>query len=39
MGLGYFNNKEKTNSTFILNPVNDSYIEYIYKTGDIVKYN
>lgn len=39
MGFGYFNNKEKTNSTFILNPVNDSYIEYIYKTGDIVKYN
>lgn len=39
LGLGYYNNKEKTDTTFIQNPLNKSFIEYIYRTGDIVKYN
>lgn len=39
LGLGYYNNKEKTETTFIQNPLNKSYNELIYKTGDIVKYN
>lgn len=39
LGLGYYNNKEKTDSTFIQNPLNKSFNEMIYKTGDIVKYN
>ena len=36
---GYYNNWEKTRSSFIQNPLNDRYIEYIYRTGDLVKYN
>ncbi len=39
LGLGYYNNKEKTDETFIQNPLNPYYNELIYKTGDIVKYN
>lgn len=36
---GYYKNEEKTKSAFMQNPLNDKYIEYIYRTGDIVKYN
>lgn len=39
LGLGYYNNKEKTDATFIQNPLNKSFNELIYRTGDIVKYN
>lgn len=39
LAMGYYNNKEKTNASFIQNPLNDKYIEPIYKTGDLVKYN
>lgn len=36
---GYYDNKEKTNLAFTLNPLNQHYPEMIYHTGDIVKYN
>ncbi len=37
--LGYYNNWEKTNEVFVLNPLNKHYPEIIYRTGDIGKYN
>lgn len=39
LGLGYYNNPEKTKEIFVQNPLNTSYPETIYKTGDLVKYN
>lgn len=36
---GYYNNPKKTSEVFIQNPLNDKYIEFIYRTGDLVKYN
>ena len=37
--MGYFNNKEKTDSAFVQNPLNGSYNEIIYRTGDLGYYN
>lgn len=39
LALGYYNNDEKTKEAFVQNPLNQSYPEVIYKTGDLVKYN
>ena len=39
LAMGYYNNPEKTALAFIQNPLNKSYPEIIYKTGDIVNYN
>ena len=39
LALGYYNNPEKTASSFVQNPLNSHYPELIYRTGDIVKYN
>lgn len=39
ISLGYYNNIDKTNSTFVQNPLNKMFHELIYRTGDIVKYN
>ena len=39
LALGYFNNKEQTNLRFVQNPLNDKYIDMIYKTGDLGEYN
>ncbi len=39
VGLGYYHNDEQTNKSFIQNPLNDNYIEIIYKTGDLGFYN
>lgn len=36
---GYYNNQEKSKEVFVQNPLNNKYIEYIYRTGDLVKYN
>ena len=36
VGKGYYNNKEKTIEVFIQNPMNHSYPEIGYKTGDLV---
>ena len=37
--LGYYNNWEKTNEVFVQNPLNKTYPELIYRTGDLGKYN
>lgn len=39
LSYGYYNNPEKTQEVFVQNPLNNSYPEIIYRTGDIVKYN
>jgi non-ribosomal peptide synthetase component F len=36
LALGYWNNFEKTNAVFVQNPLNQSYPENIYRTGDVV---
>ncbi len=37
VGLGYYNDKERTEGSFIQNPFNHSYSDQMYKTGDLVK--
>ena len=37
VGKGYFNEKERTQESFIQNPQNNSYSELGYKTGDLVR--
>jgi len=39
LAMGYYNNPEKTNAAFVQNPLNHSYPETIYRTGDIVCQN
>ena len=39
LALGYYNDWKKTKEVFIQNPLNHTYPEIVYKTGDIVKYN
>lgn len=39
LAMGYYNNPEKTHAAFTQNPLNSSYPEIIYRTGDIVAYN
>ncbi len=39
LALGYYNNPEKTKEAFCLNPLNSSYPERIYRTGDIGHYD
>ena len=36
VGKGYYNDKNQTDLNFIQNPINKSYKDIIYKTGDIV---
>ena len=36
LSMGYWNNFEKTDAVFTQNPLNTSYPEKIYRTGDIV---
>ena len=35
LALGYYKDKKQTEDKFIQNPLNDKYIDMIYKTGDI----
>lgn len=35
LAMGYYNNPEKTNAAFVQNPLNNSYPELIYRTGDM----
>ncbi|MBQ7549283.1 MAG: amino acid adenylation domain-containing protein [Clostridia bacterium] len=35
LALGYYNDPERTHKSFVQNPLNKSYNELIYKTGDI----
>lgn len=39
LAMGYYNNPEKTAAVFVQNPLNISYPEIIYRTGDIVSFN
>jgi amino acid adenylation domain-containing protein len=39
LAMGYYNNPEKTSAAFVQNPLNKSYPEIIYRTGDIVSVN
>lgn len=39
VALGYYNDPKRTAEVFIQNPLNSSYPEIIYRTGDLVKYN
>lgn len=36
LAMGYYNNPEQTANAFVKNPLNKSYPEVIYKTGDLV---
>jgi amino acid adenylation domain-containing protein len=38
LALGYFRNWEKTNEVFVQNPLNTRYLEPIYRTGDLGRY-
>lgn len=39
LAMGYYNNPEKTAVAFVQNPLNHSYPEIIYRTGDLVFIN
>lgn len=39
LALGYYNNPEKTEEAFVLNPLQKNYKERLYRTGDLGKYN
>lgn len=39
LAMGYYNNPEKTATAFVQNPLNHSYPEIIYRTGDVVCIN
>jgi acyl-coenzyme A synthetase/AMP-(fatty) acid ligase len=39
LALGYYGNDEKTQASFVQNPLNKSYPERIYYTGDLVYRN
>jgi amino acid adenylation domain-containing protein len=39
LGMGYYNNKEQTESHFVQNPTVNNYIELLYHTGDLAYYN
>lgn len=39
LALGYYNNPEQTAKAFVQNPLNTSYPEIIYRTGDLVHTN
>lgn len=39
LAYGYYNNSEKTKENFVQNPLQNSYAETIYRTGDLAKYN
>jgi len=39
LALGYYNDPEKTAGAFVQNPLNKSYPELIYRTGDVVYKN
>jgi len=37
LGIGYYNNLEKTKEVFISNPLNNKFEETVYKSGDLVQ--
>lgn len=38
LSLGYYRNPEQTKKVFVQNPLNDRYMETIYRTGDLAYY-
>ncbi len=36
---GYYNDKERTSAAFVQNPLQDKYIELVYRTGDLGRYD
>lgn len=38
LALGYYNNPEQTRKAFVQNPLNKSYLEPVYRTGDLAYY-
>lgn len=39
LALGYYKNREQTEKAFVQNPLNDRYLEMMYRTGDLAYYN
>ena len=39
LAIGYYNNEEQTNRSFVQNPLNTRFPERIYRTGDLARYN
>lgn len=39
LAMGYYNNPDRTKEAFPQNPLNNSYPEIIYRTGDLAYYN
>lgn len=39
LALGYYRNQEQTRKAFVQNPLNDRYLETVYRTGDLGYYN
>ena len=39
VGMGYYNDPEKTAAAFVQNPLQSAYPEWVYKTGDLVREN
>jgi len=39
VGLGYYNDPERTRERFIQNPVHNNYRDLLYRTGDLVSWN
>ena len=39
LAYGYYNDFERTQETFVQNPLNKAYDERIYRTGDLARYN
>jgi len=39
LALGYYNNVEQTNQAFVQNPLHKKYNEFLYRTGDLAKYD
>jgi D-alanine--poly(phosphoribitol) ligase subunit 1 len=39
VGLGYYNEPQRTQANFVPNPNNNMYRETMYRTGDLVKYD
>jgi D-alanine--poly(phosphoribitol) ligase subunit 1 len=39
LAMGYYNNPEQTDRAFVQNPLNTSFPERIYRTGDLAYYN
>lgn len=37
--MGYYNDFKRTSESFVQNPLNEAYLELIYRTGDIGRYN